>query len=217
MNRFSFARLSAAVAGLGLVLAACALIPDQNIGDVFGIDDTPVTLDEQAGELALAQFTDCPSAGGSHCATFGPSTFPDPDISGIATSIIAGFDVDAGIQATIEATGDPVEQITLTSFGVSLTVSDEETPDTVSASATVTASPPVVFTATGTAGVYTASDVSGLQLTVAFDGSELGTLKDILTGGGDNVGSGVVFVDVQEAGIATMTITLESDGATVSF
>jgi len=217
MNRFSFARLSAAVAGLALVVAACALIPDQNIGDVFGIDDTPVTLDEQAGDLATAQFTDCPSAGGSHCATVGPSTFADPDISGIATSIIAGFDVDAGIQATIEATGDPVEQITLTSFGVSLTVSDEETADTVSAAATATATPPVVFEPTGTPGVYAASDVSDLQLTVAFDGSELGTLKDILTGGGDNVGSGVVFVDVEEAGIATMTITLESDGATVSF
>ena len=217
MNGLSLVRIGGAVAALALFLTACALIPDQNIGDVFGMDGREVELAAQAGELTLAQFTDCPSTGASHCAAFGPSTFADPDISGIATSIIAGFDVDAGMEATIEATGDPVEQITVTSFGVSLTVSDEETADTVSASATVTASPAVVFTPTGTAGVYTASDVSDLQLTVAFDGSELGTLKDILTGGGDNVGSGVVYVDVQEAGIATMTITLESDGATVSF
>lgn len=213
----SFVRIGGAVAALALVLAACALIPDQNIGDVFDIDDAPVTLEEQADGLGAAQFTDCPGAGGSHCAAFGPSTFADPDISGIATSIIAGFDVDAGIQATITATGVDVPQITVSSFGVSLTVSDEETQDTVSASAIVTATPPVVFEATTTPGVYVAADVADLQLTVAFDGSELGTLKDILTGGGDNVASGVVYLDVAEAGIATMTITLESDGATISF
>lgn len=217
MTPRSFVRIGAALAALALVLAACALIPDQNIGDVFGMDDAPVTLEEQAGGLGTAQFTDCPGAGGSHCATFGPTTFADPDISGLATSIIAGFDVDAGIQATITATGATAPQITASSFGVSLTVSDDDTQDPVSAAASVTASPPVVFEATTTDGVYVATDVSDLQLAVAFDGSELGTLKDILTGGGDNVASGVVYLDVAEDGIATMTITLESDGATVSF
>lgn len=220
MNRFTLERLGGAIAVLSLVLAACSLIPPQNIGDVFGMDGTEVPLSEQSvlqgTELRPTQFTECPVEGGTHCAPFGPATFADPEISGIATSIIAGFDVDAGIEATITAPGAVAEQITVSSFGVSLTVSDEETDQTVSASASATADPAIVFERTSV-GVYVADDVSDLQLTVEFDGSELGTLKEILTGGGQNVGSGVVYLNVEEQGIASMTITLQSEGATVSF
>ncbi len=220
MNRFTLVRLGGTVAVLSLALAACSLIPPQNIGDVFGMDGTEVQLSEQAvvsaTELRPTQFTTCSGAGGTHCESFTSEPFDDPDISGIASSIIAGFDVDAGIEATITAPGAAAEQITVSSFGVSLTVSDLETDQTVSAAASVTAEPAIVFERTS-ADVYVADEVSGLQLTVAFDGSELGTLKDILTGGGQNVGSGVVYLNVEETGIATMTITLQSEGATVSF
>ncbi|MDZ7706476.1 MAG: hypothetical protein U5J97_01040 [Trueperaceae bacterium] len=215
MNRFTLERLGGAIAVLSLALAACSLIPPQNIGDVFGMDGTEVTVSEPAAGLRVAQFTDgCDD--GTHCAPFGPATFADPEISGIATSIIAGFDVDAGIEATITAPGAVAERITVSSFGVSLTVSDQETDQTVSASASATADPAIVFERTSV-GVYVADDVSDLQLTVEFDGSELGTLKEILTGGGQNVGSGVVYLNVEEQGIASMTITLQSEGATVSF
>ncbi len=218
MERSMLVRNLALAGLLTVLLAACSLIPPQNIGDPFGMDGLEVSLAAiDPVELSAAQFTSCDDADGTHCATFGPAPFEDPDLPGIATSLIAGLDVDAGIEASIEVAVAPLpEQITVRAFALSLHLEDASSGAEVDFAARVTADPPVVFAGQG-GGVYMAGDVSPLDLTVEVEGADLGIVKDILTSGGSNLASGVVVLDVEESGIVAIDVTLTSDGTTVSF
>jgi hypothetical protein len=219
MTRTLLARNLALAGLLALLLAACSLIPPQNIGDPFGLDERPVTLDATTGlatGLAPTQFTDCDGVDGTHCVAFGPATFDDPDLPAVAASLIAGFEVDAGLQATIRVTGAAPGQVTVNAFALTLRIRDASTDDAVEFSARVTPASPVVFALQGD-GSYQAGDVAPLRMTVAVAGGDLGTVKDILTGGGSNEASGLVVLDVSEDGLETIDVTLVSEGTTVSF
>jgi hypothetical protein len=206
-------------------LAGCSLIPDQALGDIFGLDGAQATLDQVVGGAALsaAQFTSCEGVDGTHCALLATTEpFADPDLPGIVANIIAGLSVDAGLEATIDVTMDgvaaPPEQVSVTAFALSLTLRDVETNATASFAGEVTATPAVTFEAlAGTPGRYVASDVDPLSLTIAVDGSTMSTVSDILTGGGDNTAAGVVVLTVAEPDIATIDVTLTSQGTTASF
>lgn len=214
---------------LGLVatvaLSACSLIPDQALGDIFGLDGTQATLEQvvPGGALSAAQFTSCVGVDGTHCVVLeSTEPFADPDLPGIVANIIAGLSVDAGIEATIDVTMDgPValpDQVTVSSFALSLTLTDVVTNETASFVGDVTATPGVAFQADpGTPGRYVASDVDPLGLTIAVSGSTMSTVSDILIGGGDNTASGVVVLTVAEPDIATIDVTLTSEGTTASF
>lgn len=221
MTRISAIRTVAVGAALALALTACGLIPPQDIGDPFALDGRDVTLSETASSATVeaAQFTSCADAAvdGTHCAAFGPATFDDPDLPSVASSLIAAMEVDAGLAATITVAGgvEPA-QVTVNAFALSLTLEDQETGDIVTFDARVTPSSPVVFESVG-GGEYVASDVTALGMRLDVGGNDLGTVKDILTGGGANSASGVVVLDLSEPFITAIDVTLSSEGTTVSF
>jgi hypothetical protein len=218
MPRSKLIRTAGVAIALAMGLTACSLlIPDQDIGDVFGLDDRSVTLTAvDGGEITPGQFTSCDGVDGTHCAVLEARTFADPDLPDIATSLVRGLDVDAGLQATLTPSGVLPEQLTVSKLAVSLILTDLETSDTVAFDAAVTASPPVVFASQGD-GTYVASDVTPLGLTVSAGSDDLGTVKDILDGGGDNSASGVVVLTVVESGPTEIDVVLTSDETIVSF
>lgn len=227
MARWTPFRLVLVGALVAFGLAACSLIPDQDIGDVFGIDGTPATLTQvpvDAGSAALstAAFTSCEDAPGTHCAVLTTTQpFADPDLPGIVARIIAGLSVDAGLRPTIDITMDEPailpSEVNVSSFALALTLRDVTTGKTATFSGEVTAEPAVAFEASTPLGRYVASDVDPLSLTVTVSGSTMSTVSDILTGGGDNTAAGVVVLTVEEGNIATIEVTLTSEGTTASF
>jgi hypothetical protein len=109
-------------------------------------------------------------------------------------------------------------QVSVSGFALSLTLMDMSTLETASFVGEVTATPAVAFEADPlTPGRYVAGDVDPLSLTVTVSGSTMNAVSDILTGGGDNTAAGVVVLTVTEPDIATIDVTLTSEGTTASF